>query len=185
MEVQYEDLVGNAEETIRRICNFVGEPFDARMLDHQDHAGIEVAALPWKKGIKKAIYGAAVERWQQELSGPQIHLIQWITRREMAHYGYAPIEISAEDKRRAPVQFAREIARWAQYKRWIMAEHRRAGTQYWDEIGVYRRLLSLLGGASNLGTPATRGVSGGTGHGGAGANGSVSGLGVRSPDGGA
>jgi hypothetical protein len=185
MEVHYEDLVGDAEVTIRRICDFVGEPFDPRMLDHQDHSGIKVGELPWKTGITKAIYAGAVEKWQHELSGPQIHLIQWLTAREMAHYGYTPIEISAEDKRRAPVQFAREIARWVQYKRRLRAEHQRAGTQYWDETGVYRRLLALLGGTSSVSAPGPRGVSGGASHGAAGATGSVSGLSIRSPDGGA
>lgn len=145
MEVRYEDLVDEPEAVIRRICAFVGEPYDPKMLAHQDHSGIKVSALPWKTGVTKAIYGGAVDRWRQELTGPRLALVQWLTAPEMRHYGYQPLPVSAADRARMPAQFVREFQLWLAYKRRQREERRQAGPQYYDDSGVYRMMLGLLG----------------------------------------
>jgi len=36
MEVRYENLVGNTEITLRKLLDFLGEPWDAAVLNHED-----------------------------------------------------------------------------------------------------------------------------------------------------
>lgn len=145
MEVRYEDLVAEPETVIRRICAFIDEPYDARMLAHQEHSGIQVSALPWKTGVARPIYQTATQKWQQELSAPRIALIQWLTAREMRHYGYQPLQISAQDRLRVPAQLLREVRLWLQFKRRMRAERQGTGPQYYDDSRVYRLMLGLLG----------------------------------------
>src|SRR4029079_17476436 len=44
LEVRYEDLVGDTEATLRRICEFIGLEFDAAMLDYHRRAGDRLPA---------------------------------------------------------------------------------------------------------------------------------------------
>jgi hypothetical protein len=45
LEVRYEDLVGDTEATLRRICEFIGLEFDAAMLDYHRRAGDRLAEM--------------------------------------------------------------------------------------------------------------------------------------------
>jgi hypothetical protein len=150
LEVKYEELAASPEPVIRQLCAFVGEPFDPHMLAHQEHSSIDVADLPWKQGVTHAINEGAIAKWRQELTGPRIALIQWLTGPEMRHYGYAPIDIPAEDLRQVPAQMVREIRLWLAFKRRVRAERRQTGPQYYDDAIVYRLMLKLLGQMTGL-----------------------------------
>jgi hypothetical protein len=150
MEVRYEELASSPEAVIRRLCTFVGEPFDPRMLAHQEHSSIDVADLPWKSGVTHAINEGAIAKWRQELTGPRIALIQWLTGAEMRHYGYRPIDIPADELRQVPAQLVREIRLWLAFKRRVRAERRQTGPQYYDDSAVYRMMLGLLGQMTGL-----------------------------------
>jgi hypothetical protein len=159
MEVKYEELAGNPEAVIRRMCAFVDEPFDPHMLAHQEFSSIDVADLPWKKGVTHAINEGAIAKWRQELTGPRIALIQWLTGPEMRHFGYAPIDIPAEDLRQVPAQLVREIGFWLAFKRRVRAERRQTGPQYYDDSAVYRLMLGLLGQMTGLSRRARSSVA--------------------------
>ena len=62
--------------------------------------------------LKAWINEGAVARWQKELAGPRLALIQWLLAPEMRHYGYQPLPISAADRRQVPAQAARELRLW-------------------------------------------------------------------------
>jgi hypothetical protein len=46
MSIRYEDLVAEPEETLKRVCSFLGEEFDGRMLTHHEHTNV-TSNLAW------------------------------------------------------------------------------------------------------------------------------------------
>jgi hypothetical protein len=163
MEVRYEELVREPEAMIRRICAFVDVPYDPRMLAHQEHSGIKVSALPWKIGVTRAINDGAVARWQKELMGPRLALIQWLLAPEMRHYGYQPLPVSAAERRRVPAQALQELRLWLAYKRRQRAERQASGPQYYDDAGIYRLVLRRMLAALRP-SPASRPEAAGLPH---------------------
>ncbi|HSJ30315.1 MAG TPA: sulfotransferase [Longimicrobiales bacterium] len=59
--VRYEDLVLNTELTLRRLCDFVGEPFHAAMLRHHEtERARDLSRSPEFAGASNAVYTGAV-----------------------------------------------------------------------------------------------------------------------------
>jgi hypothetical protein len=91
LEVRYEDLALGPEQAVRRVCAFLGEPFEPGMLEHHRHSGLHVAHQPWKLGVTRPIYATAVGKWRDVLDPPRIALIERLTEDLMGPYGYVPI----------------------------------------------------------------------------------------------
>jgi tetratricopeptide (TPR) repeat protein len=62
LEVDYEDVVGNREATIRRIIEFMGLQWDASCLNHQSNP-VEVST-PSRWQARQAIYRTSLQRWR-------------------------------------------------------------------------------------------------------------------------
>jgi hypothetical protein len=86
--VRYEDLVGDPEAASRRLCEFVGEPFDAAML----RPGFNNSSRDIQSG---EIFASSVDRWKQSLAPSEAYVAQRLCRRAMRKLGYAPERISA------------------------------------------------------------------------------------------
>ena len=82
--LRYETLVQNPGETLKEVCNFLGETFDRRMLD--DEIGIEEEAEDREELLEA-----------QRISAGEIAFAQLIASREMGRLGYGmvPIDLSA------------------------------------------------------------------------------------------
>lgn len=61
LTLRYEELAADPEQVVRRLCGFVGEPFDADVLSP---AGEEGALPSWTARPGEAITTAAVGRWR-------------------------------------------------------------------------------------------------------------------------
>jgi len=91
-QIQYEDLVGNPNTTMKGICDFLHLPFDQRMasLQGSDHSAIDPAAQHKKvktdriivgeetteilSDAQKSKIGRYVRFWREECNGwPQVH----------------------------------------------------------------------------------------------------------------
>jgi Tfp pilus assembly protein PilF len=64
IEIRYEDMVENLEPVARRTLEFLGVPWDARVLGFDRHAQKKVVHSPTYTDVKKPIYRGAVGRWR-------------------------------------------------------------------------------------------------------------------------
>jgi hypothetical protein len=76
LEVRYRDLVADTQQTLREICEFVGEDFEASMLDFHRSASEEMPPdrMGWHRQVAKPISEERVGRWKEELSSAEAAL---------------------------------------------------------------------------------------------------------------
>jgi hypothetical protein len=63
-EVRYEDLVGDLEGVSRRVLDFLGVPWDNRVLRFDEHARTRQLRSPSYAGVTQPINRRAIGRWQ-------------------------------------------------------------------------------------------------------------------------
>ena len=64
LEVRYEDMVTDLESVARRTLDFLGAPWDARVLAFDEHARKKVVLSPTFADVVKPVYKGAVGRWR-------------------------------------------------------------------------------------------------------------------------
>jgi len=64
IEVRYEDMVEDLETVARQTLEFLGVPWDARVLEFHEHAQKKAVRSPTRADVKKPIYRGAVGRWR-------------------------------------------------------------------------------------------------------------------------
>jgi hypothetical protein len=64
LEVRYEDMVNDLESVARRTLDFLGVPWDARVLGFDEHARQKVVRSPTYADVIKPIYKRAIGRWR-------------------------------------------------------------------------------------------------------------------------
>lgn len=89
--VRYEDLIETPEESLDRICGFLGIVFDGRMLDYAEDVDRKVPSS--KRSLWPALGGkldrSKIGRWRTELKTYEVAAIHEITSELMAECGYA------------------------------------------------------------------------------------------------
>ena len=61
--VRYEDLVLDFSNTVEKLCTFLGEATDARILDWYRHASVRTHSA-WN-GSVRSMYDTSIGRWQR------------------------------------------------------------------------------------------------------------------------
>jgi len=74
LEVRYEDMVDDLESVARRSLNFLGVPWDARVLGFDEHARQKVVRSPTYADVTKPVYKGAVGRWRHYQKYLEPHL---------------------------------------------------------------------------------------------------------------
>lgn len=66
LSIRYEDLVERPEQTIRTVCDYLGEPFDPVMLEQQKTGGSlsKMAQMAWMNG-PAAINTQSLRKWEK------------------------------------------------------------------------------------------------------------------------
>ena len=64
IEYRYEDLVANTRGVARRVFDFLGEPWDDRVLDYQRRASERYVATPSYADVATPIYDRSIGRWR-------------------------------------------------------------------------------------------------------------------------
>jgi hypothetical protein len=92
--MRYEALTSDPEHELRRVCDFLGIPFDPSMLSfHQREAEtIDFEREPWKRGTALPIQGRAHDKWRRALSPGEVEAIEQVCWAEMVRLGYEPEE---------------------------------------------------------------------------------------------
>jgi hypothetical protein len=93
--IRYEDLVGQTESTLRRVCRFIGEPFDDGMLDNRSWQALgatpnQVSA--WnRRHLEKTlspISTTSMAKWKVDLAPTEVAVVEANCARGMAKLGY-------------------------------------------------------------------------------------------------
>jgi tetratricopeptide (TPR) repeat protein len=64
LEVRYEDVVADLESVARRTLEFLEVPWDARVLDFDEHARNKIVRSPTYADVVKPVFKGAVGRWK-------------------------------------------------------------------------------------------------------------------------
>jgi len=64
LEVRYEDVVGNIEREAQRALDFLGLPWDPRVLEYRELLKTKAVASPTYEAVKKPLYTSSIGRWQ-------------------------------------------------------------------------------------------------------------------------
>jgi hypothetical protein len=89
LELQYEHLVANPREELERICAFLGEEFDERMLEHHRSSVGAPKRKTWHARTAGAVTTQAVNQWNEQLEPWELAAVELVGRRYLKHYGYA------------------------------------------------------------------------------------------------
>jgi hypothetical protein len=129
--VRYEDLVSDTEAVLRRLCDFLGEPFAEEMLEPQRVRAVVPTKKRWHTRLDGPVDAAAVESWREELEPWEIGLMELVLGRALRRHGYLP---SGAGRRPSPAQLLdylkasrrmrrRARERWGNEREWDATEH--------------------------------------------------------------
>jgi hypothetical protein len=94
LDVRYEEMVGNPEQTARRICEFLDEPFEPTMLDHTRLAK-QLIAPTGHFEVERPVTQATVENWRKRMSSFDQKVALRLCRDTLAQLDYATPELPA------------------------------------------------------------------------------------------
>ena len=63
LQIKYENLVQQPEETLRYICKYIQEPFDEKLLEYEKHTPLQ-NNIAWFAGARK-IHTGSLGRWKE------------------------------------------------------------------------------------------------------------------------
>jgi tetratricopeptide (TPR) repeat protein len=63
LEYRYEDLITDFEGTIRKVLDFLDEPFDDTVFDFQSKINVREVSTPSYRDVKRPLYDSAIGRW--------------------------------------------------------------------------------------------------------------------------
>jgi LPS sulfotransferase NodH len=96
IDLRYEDLVRDPEAVVRRVLEFLGEPWDDGILERALTSAGQVGFGDWKTYGRKAIDASSIDRWL-ELPRPAQSRLAGICNPTLQRLGYAKVEVAAED----------------------------------------------------------------------------------------
>jgi hypothetical protein len=90
LEVRYEDLVLETEDTLRKICQFIGEAFEPQMLSWGRIVDEQVPSREQIRHtkLKSRIGPEAVGRWTREMSAREIFICEAYMGSHLTRLGY-------------------------------------------------------------------------------------------------
>jgi len=88
--VKYEDVVGQTESCMKKICHYIGIDYSAKMLDY--HKSVQKNEpkefLQWKEKTLKKPMTSQVGRYMNELTGEEIKTFNRISRELLQSFNY-------------------------------------------------------------------------------------------------
>jgi hypothetical protein len=101
LRIRLEDLLASPRDTMGKVLDYVGEPWDDAVLDHAKHAPdkADMPPLPWFESAT-APRGGESKQWEK-LPARDLRSIERAAKHVMASAGYAPANVAAEPGRLA------------------------------------------------------------------------------------
>jgi hypothetical protein len=91
--LKYEELISDPEATLRRLCSFLDEEFEPRMLEYHRSAEARRSgslSVSWRNSGRPVLTGNS-GKYLHSLSDREIRQIETIAGSEMRALGYAPL----------------------------------------------------------------------------------------------
>ena len=89
-EVRYEELVRDPQPVLAEMLGFLGEHFDAGMLDFHRNVGNVTGTEEWSaESVARPIFTSSVGSWQQKLSAAEIGAIADVAGAALQELGYS------------------------------------------------------------------------------------------------
>jgi hypothetical protein len=88
MQVRYEDLLAEPERELRRICAFLGEPFDRAMLTYYRDESAYPTDQHNLDSLRKPVLWNNREKWRAGLTPRELRIFEAIAGAELERYGY-------------------------------------------------------------------------------------------------
>ena len=88
--VKYEELVTSTEETLAKICAFLGLNFDKNILDYHESANSEMPAssIQWHKSSVSAVNPNKINDWKTKLTKSEKIIFQEVAKAGLEEFGY-------------------------------------------------------------------------------------------------
>ena len=109
LEVRYERLVAEPEDTLRTICGHVGLPYDAGMLDYAD--SVDVTHQPHQQSLKRAPT-PGLRDWQAEMGADDVRAFEEVAGDVLAELGYPTSAQPTLAGRLRRVSYATRVRAW-------------------------------------------------------------------------
>ncbi|MBX3365500.1 MAG: sulfotransferase [Phycisphaeraceae bacterium] len=65
MQTRYEDLVEDVDTQARKLIDFIGEPWDDRVIDYHENLADKVVSTPSYMSVRRPIYKKSIARWKR------------------------------------------------------------------------------------------------------------------------
>ena len=100
--IRYETLVSRTEETLREICDFIGEPFAISMITMGGAPAFRDSGGNSSYGPRKPgeVTTGSLGRYRQVMSKPEIRFMQAVAKQHMTALGYPldPVKLSFRNR---------------------------------------------------------------------------------------
>ncbi len=89
-EIHYENLVNAPEPQLRRLCEFIGEPWDPVMLEYHKEKGPsrDAANFISNEAATAPLTTQAIERWRDELNREELAVFYKLAGERLTELGY-------------------------------------------------------------------------------------------------
>ena len=88
LEIRYEDLVLETEKILKRICNFLGEEYDSKMLNFSKNSLKNIVHLQHHRNTCKPPQPSDTYRWRTEINLLEISFVEIFARETLEKLGY-------------------------------------------------------------------------------------------------
>jgi hypothetical protein len=92
MEIRYEDLVTQPEQSLRRVCDFLNLPYDPAMLGYHE-SGVEEYSEYYEQihaRLAQPPQASRIDAWREELSQADVATVEAVCGDLMGQVGYPP-----------------------------------------------------------------------------------------------
>lgn len=116
--LKYEELVSDVEATTRKICTFLGEPFDEQMLTFYQQTQGNIHPHSKELGgvhtLTKPISTVSVDKWRDQMPAREVALVEAVCGDAMSRLGYERTDHQLGIKDRAMVRAKLGYCNWQQ-----------------------------------------------------------------------
>jgi len=129
--VRYVDLVSQPESELKKLCAFLGEAYDPKMLNFYQEDYEYVTDKRNARKLQTPLNTSSVGRWEDRLTARQVGVIEWIAGEMMDFHGYprsssetVPVGSVARISYQACNKFLRAKAMAVNTKGWVDTSRR-------------------------------------------------------------
>ena len=91
LTIRYEDFLGQPDQVLSRVCQFLGVECDSEFLNfHQKQSGGDV----WQKNLSRPIDPGQKGKWRTQLRKRDIARVEYVCGESGRHYNYEPLHES-------------------------------------------------------------------------------------------